>query len=442
MRGRGLIVGTVLLAALGGGIWYSNRVEEQKAAKPPEDATRKITTIAEADITKLELRPRDGAPAIVVREGAQWKLTAPQPWAADQQEVGALVSTLASLPAEKIVEEKTADFSSFGLTAPAFEVGVTTKNGKSTKVLVGNETPTGGNFYARVAGEPRLFTIAGWSKTALVKSANDLRDKRLFTFDDQKVARVELAAKGQTIEFGRNAQNEWQIVKPLPARADNLQVEELVRKLKEARMDLSAIVEPGVFASAAPVAVARATDASGTQQIDVRKRKEDTFYARSSAVEGVHKVSKELGEAVAKGLDDYRTKKLFDFGFTDPSRLEFQSGGKTTVLAKAQDKWTKDGVTMDSIGVQGIVDKLRELTALKFAASGFATPVFEATVVSGDGKHTEKMQVSKVGNFYYARRDGEPAQYELDGKSVTDLEEAIANLRPAAPPNKNTPAKK
>ena len=39
------------------------------------------------------------------------------------------------------------------------------------------------------------------------------------------------------MEFGRNAQNEWQIVKPKPQRADNGQVEELVRKLGDARMD-------------------------------------------------------------------------------------------------------------------------------------------------------------------------------------------------------------
>ena len=48
-----------------------------------------------------------------------------------------------------------------------------------------------------------------------------------------------LQPKGRSIEFGRNAQKEWQIVKPKPQRADNGQVEELVRKLSDARMDTS-----------------------------------------------------------------------------------------------------------------------------------------------------------------------------------------------------------
>ena len=50
---------------------------------------------------------------------------------------------------------------------------------------------------------------------------------------------MELVAKGQPIEFGTQRQKEWQIVKPRPQRADNGQVEELVRKLTDARMDTS-----------------------------------------------------------------------------------------------------------------------------------------------------------------------------------------------------------
>ena len=44
---------------------------------------------------------------------------------------------------------------------------------------------------------------------------------------------------GEAIEFGKNNQNEWQILKPKPLRADGLQVDELVRKLKVAKMDTS-----------------------------------------------------------------------------------------------------------------------------------------------------------------------------------------------------------
>jgi len=38
----------------------------------------------------------------------------------------------------------------------------------------------------------------------------------MLTFDTEKVARVTLAAQKTETEFGKNAQGEWQIVKPNP----------------------------------------------------------------------------------------------------------------------------------------------------------------------------------------------------------------------------------
>jgi hypothetical protein len=120
------------------------------------------------------------------------------------------------------------------------------------------------------------------------------------------------------------------------------------------------------FASAQPVATAKVTDAGGTQTLEVRKAKDD-YYAKSSVVEGVHKVSKELGSGLDKSLDDFRNKKLFDFGFNEPSRVEFRDGGNTSVYEKSGDKWTSAGKTMDSSTVQAFIDKIRDLQGSKLS---------------------------------------------------------------------------
>ena len=57
--------------------------------------------------------------------------------------------------------------------------------------------------------------MASFVKTSLEKTPNDLRDKRLLTFDQDKLTRVDLQRpNGETIEFGKNNQNDWQILKP------------------------------------------------------------------------------------------------------------------------------------------------------------------------------------------------------------------------------------
>ena len=44
----------------------------------------------------------------------------------------------------------------------------------------------------RLAGDPRVFTIASYTKTSIDKGPNDLRDKRLLTADFDKISQVQL----------------------------------------------------------------------------------------------------------------------------------------------------------------------------------------------------------------------------------------------------------
>lgn len=440
MQSRGLIIAALLAALLGGGVWYSNRLEKQKESKPPADGSTKLIDLPEDQFQKLEIVKAGQPPVVLQRAGTKWTVTAPTPVNADPDAVSSMLSTLSNFTTDKLVEEKAADLASFGLTSPSLTVTITKKDGKTQKLLIGDETATSGGFYAKLDGDPRVFTIYSYNRASIDKSWKDVRDKRLLTFDNDKVTRVEVSAKSQTLEFGKNSVGEWQILKPAPYRADNLQVEEIVRKLKDAKMDVSvpdeeAAKAPGLFAAGTPVATAKVTDAAGTQQIDIRKNKED-FFAKSTAVEGTYKVTKELGEGLDKNVEDLRSKKLFDFGFNDPSKIDIRDGNNTVSLSKSGDDWTRAGKKLDAPGVQQAVDKLRDLSSIKFLTTGFTTPVFEATVVSNGGKRTEKVLISKNGNSWIAKRDGEPSLYELDGKAVEELQQALAAIKEAAAPAK------
>jgi len=443
MRLRGMLAAAVVLAALGGAVWYSNKLKKEQEGKPPADAPPKVLSIPEDQFRQIEIKKLGGETTVVKRDSAagKWQIVAPKPLNADADARSSLGSTLSSLSRDRVIEEKASasDLGASGLASPPLEVSVTTADGKVHKLLVGDETPTGGGAFVMAAGDPRVFTIASYNKTSLDKTSQDLRDKRLLTFDSEKLSRVELNAKKQSIEFGKNAQNEWAILKPRPLRADGGQVEELVRKLKDARMETSITEEDAKkaasgFASGTVVAVARVTDAAGTQQIEVRKDKNNNYYAKSSVVEGVYKVTSDLGEGLDKGLDDFRNKKLFDFGFNDPPRVEFRDGAKYSVYVKGGDKWWLNGKQVDSASLQSLVDKLRDLSSIKFVESGFTTPFLEASVTSKDGKLVEKVQVSKSGNSYFARRENEPAVYELDGKAVEELQKAAAEVKEYQPP--------
>ncbi len=439
MRFRGLMIAAAVLVVLGGLVWWSNRAEKAKEGQPAKDAPPKIVQIPADQIQQLAIGKKDAETTVVSRNSSgKWELKAPKTVSVDQEAADSVASAFSSLSSDRLVEEKTTDLAQYGLAAPSLVVTITKKDGKTEKLLLGDDTPTGGSVFTKLESDPRVFTIASYTKSSLDKTWKDLRDKRLLTFDSEKLARVELSAKTPGLEFGKNNQNEWQIVKPKPLRADSFQVEELIRKLKDAKMDSTvsdadAAKAVTAFNGAKRIATAKATDASGTQQIEVRKDKDNNYYARSSAVEGTHKVGNDLGDGLDKSLDDFRNKKLFDFGFSDPTKVELNLGGKTAAYQKSGDKWMAGQKQMDSASVQALIDKLRDLSSIKFLDQGFTTPAIEIAVTSNDGKRVEKVSISKSGNNRYARRESEAAVYELDGKAVEELEKVAGDVKQAQP---------
>jgi hypothetical protein len=422
-------------------VYWAKRAKKAEADKPLS-ATPKLLSVAEDQFQKIEIRPASGEATVVEKDAAgKWEVTAPRKLPADQDAVSSLVSTLASLNSDKLVEEKTADWGAFGLTSPGLRVIVTKKDGKAHEVQIGDEAPASSGYFARLPGDARLFTLASYHKTSLDKTWKDLRDRRLLRFDSDKLLRVELAAKGQTMEFGKNAQNEWQIVRPGPYRAESYQVDELVRRLRDAKTDSAVTDEEAKKAAAAygkatAVATAKVTDSGGTQQLQVRRDKDKNYYATSTAVEGIHKLTSDVGDGLDKGLDDFRNKKLFDFGWNDPTKIEIRQGSSVASYSRSGDKWYRAGKPMDSTTMQTMIDKLRDLSSVKFLEKGYAAPILEATVTSNEGKRVEKAGISRSGKSILAQRENEPAVYELDVKVFEELEKAVAGVKEAAPAKK------
>jgi hypothetical protein len=441
MKLRGLIVAVVVLAGLTGTLYWSNHHKPAETTEASANTAPKILSVKEADISKFGLK-KNGAEQVAGERNSsgQWKLTSPTPLAADQSAVSSLLGTFSSLNSERLVEEKAGNLASYGLDAPKLEFDLSEKNNQTQKLFLGDDTPTGNGIYAKLDGDPRVFIMPSFDKTSIDKTANDLRDKRLLTLDPDKISQVDLVAKTQEIEFGRN-KDEWQIVKPKPLRADGSEVDELVRALTEAKMQLDASDDPkkiaSAFALATPVATAKVTAESGTQELQVRKNKDD-YYAKSSSVDGTYKVASTLGTALDKSLDDFRNKKLFDLGSEDLNKIEIHDGSKTYFLTRSgEDWWSGSAKKMDPGSVQDLVDKIRDLSASKFVDTGVgAATSIDLTVTSNDGKRVEKVAIANLGANYIAKRENDSTLYQIDSKTIDDLKRSAENIKPAVPAGK------
>jgi hypothetical protein len=449
MKTTRLLIAAVLLAGLGGAVWWSNKQEAAKEGKPAADAPPQILTLKENDIRQLELDHRNGENTVLKRNDAdKWQIIAPKTLAADQQSVLQVTTALSSISSDRVVDPNVTDLATYGLAPAVVSVKISTANGKTTTLLVGDDSPDG-SVYAKVDGDPRLFSMSKTVRDNLDKSSKDLRDKHLLTFDRNTASRLQLSLAGQPpIEFDRTGPSMWQIVKPKPLRADSTQVEDFLGRLKDVEMDAT-LSDDGekqyttAFASAPLVATVTVTDPSGDQKLEVHKSKDD-YYAKSSVIEGVHKLTAaDLTNFFNKKLDDFRNKKIFDFGFNDPTKIEIKDGAKTVSVEKSGENWTSAGNTskskiMDSVSVQALIDKLRDLSATKLVDTGFTTPVIDMTVVSDQGKRTEKIQIAPAGKDFLARRDNDSTLYQLDAMTLQDLRTAAGDVKeqPPQPPAK------
>ncbi|MEI9812344.1 MAG: DUF4340 domain-containing protein [Acidobacteriota bacterium] len=439
-----LLIATAVLAVLGGFIFWSNKLEEAKKDEPNPKAP-KILTLKEEDIRGIEVQRKDEPPTLLKRDDVgKWTIASPLAVAADMQVVSAITAGASNLNADHVVDEKATGLASYGLDPATVSLTLTTKDGKPHRLRLGDETPDKSGVYAVIDGDPRLFAIATFARETYNKSAMDLREKRLMTFTPDKVSHVELNVSGKPpIEFGRQ-DDQWQITKPRPMRADKLTVEELVRVAHEAQIDptMDEKQSTAAFTSAKPLATVRLTADTGIQNFELRQAGSD-YFGRSSSVTGAFKVAATVGDGLNKKLEDFQNKKLFDFGFDDPSKVEIKIKDDTKVFEKNVGKsaalWLSNGRTMDSVAVQNLIDKLRELSASRIDDVAPATAEILITVTSNNGKRVETVQIAPSGPDFLAKREKEPQFYRIDGSAITALKEALASVREAAP---EPPAKK
>lgn len=428
MTSKGLLAAVGLLVVLGGLVVWANK--HPKSPDTPTPAQPKILALNSGDITGVRLVKAATPPIALKKVGDKWQLVEPVTMSADQDVANGIVNAAAALNGERIIDEKPTDLKEYGLVNPPLEIDVTMKDGKTHKVYLGSDNPINTGTYGKVEGDPKLYTISSYTKASFDKSLNDLRDRRMMTFDKDKVTTVSLTAKGPSVEFAR-ANNEWQIVKPKQLRADSLSVDDLIRKLTEVRMDLTGDQKdvPAGFASGTKVATAVVNSPAGPQTLEVRKSK-DNYYAKSSAVDGAFKISKDAADGLDKGLDDFRNKKLFDFAFNDPTRIEIN--GKA--YEKSGENWTSGSEKFDGGSVQAVIDKLRDLNASKFAEKTTGTSVLTLAVTYGEKKTVEHVTIDKSGDEYLASREGDNSVYVIDKTAFDDLQKAIAGIKPAAAP--------
>ena len=439
----------LLLVALGlGGYLYfveSDRPVEDENVKP------KVFTYDAARITQVQVKSSAGE-VTSLRKGANdtWTIVQPSEAPADRNNISDVVTNLANLEEQRVVDENATDLKAYGLAEPRIDVTFNVEGEKEPKrILLGEKTPASSGIYAKLPSNNRVFLVASTVETAVDKSPFDFRDKSALAFDQTKVTSLELAAGAQTIRLEKTGE-EWKLVKPIQAPADFVSVNGAIGQLQSAQMtalkdrpeDLKDLKQYGLDK---PVVVATLGTGATALKLEVGKEADPgSVWAREPSRASVFSINNGVAMELQKKVEDFRRKEVFEFRPFNTTRFEITRGNETRAYERvkgtgenAVDTWKQiapEARNVDSSNFEGALLDFSNLRAESFAAAagaatGHNNPAAVVVVKFDDGKKEERVVFGTAGSSVFATRPDQPGALKVEAGKYEDAIKKLDALK-------------
>lgn len=446
MRGlRSTLVLAVVLAGLVGYIYYLN----ERGDTGTEDSREKAFAAVKAEeLEDIQIKAADGQTTRVQYADGTWKIVEPENAPADQGELSSITSSLASLDVQRVVDENPGDVKQYGLDPARIEVSFRAKGDKEPRrIQLGDKTPTGGDLYARVPGQNRVFLVSSFVDATFNKNTFALRDKGIIKIDREKVDRVEIVADKTSVTLVKSG-NEWRIEAPVMGRADFAAVEGSLERLSSAQMQGIVAADGGdlkKFKLDPPVATFTAVSGSSRATLAFGETENALIYARDSARPMVFTVAPTLYTDVIRDLSEFRRKDLFDSRSFTATRVEFKRGADTITLEKTKnsdgsESWRDgSGQQVHAMKVEDLLSKVSSLRAESFESAAnpaLKNPALVVTVHFDEGKKMEQVSLARAANDIVASRSDEAGTAKLPAAGFDDVLKGIDELKAAEPEKK------
>jgi len=169
-------------------------------------------------------------------EGNRWTVTRPTPLKADEERITDFLDKLLFSKVKEFVSDAPPALAPYGLDQPA-RVTVwlgTEKSQVSRQILLGKVDTAKKGVYAARPGEQAVLLLEEEIWKLFPKTAFDLRDKTVVSYERDRVAKLMLESPRGAVTVAREGR-QWRITAPEPLRADEDAVSSFLRKLRDLR---------------------------------------------------------------------------------------------------------------------------------------------------------------------------------------------------------------
>ncbi len=448
MKWKQLVIYMVVLVAVAG--YYFFETAHKEKLKEKEIESKKVLNIKKDQISSLKITRRGEKTIFLAKENNKWIIKEPVKTSVDEFSLDNFLNSLVNLSAEKKLPVKQKEFSKFGLDKPyitiEFKIG---DNWRTFKI--GDKNPTGETYYASLDNKNQVYMIESFQESSLDKRLFDLRDKRLFTLNRDKVDRIEVARNDKLIKVIKKGEDKWESPdKPdLPIKkekVDNL-LDSLtwLRARKFVQETDDKLEEYGL--KKPPIQVVLAIQKNKSQTLLIGKEKDKTErYAKIASRPGVVLISKSIITDLPKSLSDLEDKNLLSFETDDIAKIALSYNGKKYVLSRTKDQWKwvdkqKSEKKPDILDVNSLLWKVKDIEhqgkpERKFERTG--EPVASISLEDKDGKligtiewykeNEEKKEPKPVVVVVKKKEKEERTAYFIAKEDFKDLKKKLANL--------------
>lgn len=180
---------TIFLLVVLAGMWAFAHSQDyfQEQAEPEKLIDEDV--IDAASITSFRI-VSGGEPTELMKQNNEWVMTAPEAYPVNSYAVDEWLDTVTNADLSSIVEENPTDLEKYGLSLEDQGIIITTEDGGTVEIALGNNLPTGSKVYAQL-GEGQVVSIAETTASNLLLSPLQLMDTTPFEWDNDQLVSLE-----------------------------------------------------------------------------------------------------------------------------------------------------------------------------------------------------------------------------------------------------------
>ena len=412
------------------------------------------------DVTSVQVTLADQSGMRAERSNGVWQITSPVIYPAQVASIEGLLGVLEHLtpatiiPPNEVRQRPNAD-EEFGFVNAQATLTLQTRNGLRL-LKIGARTAPGDQVYVQVVGVEGVYVMDTDLLRALPRKLDDWRDTGLINLSGLGFDHLTVSNATSVLELQRDpTQALWQLTRPVPARANNPRLRELLQKLHALRVTRFVTDDPKVDAAAfglqPPVlelTLAKHTNVIARLEFGNSPTNDSTqVFARRLGFNTIVTVPRSLLDPWQGTFNQFREPHLVALP-TNVSQVEIRGVEPFILQRNASNGWHVVGqeLPVDAGLVEDLVAALNRLEIAQFRDSitepdlpayGLTTPVRQIIVSASVTNATGVTNVvlaaldfggTNAGNIFVRRADENPV-YAVAWTDFQKLPAAAWQLR-------------